>query len=109
MINPYEPAETAESTAKPHRWWLWFLCLNLFLIAVPAILVGIGFALAWFVRFRESIQSGGDPVTYQHHYWMTTSMSYGSLLSYLMIPNVILFAIMLYVKRRADSAPQVER
>ncbi len=58
MINPYEPAEIAASIAKPHKWWLWFLCLNLFLVTVPAILVGIGFALAWLVLFRESIQSG---------------------------------------------------
>ncbi|WP_144058919.1 hypothetical protein [Rhodopirellula sp. SWK7] len=64
--------------------------MNGLLVAVPAAIVLC--SRVWSrIEFEIEIAGyGGDPVTYQHHYWATAPANPWPLVAYFLVPNGLL-------------------
>ncbi|MBB3208788.1 hypothetical protein FHS27_004621 [Rhodopirellula rubra] len=90
LVNPYEAPSTSPDNSDSPRWKRRFLVLNGLLVAVPVAIVLC--SLVWSrIEFEiETAGYGGDPVTYQHHYWATGPANPWPLVAYFLVPNGLL-------------------
>ena len=74
MINPYEPTGIHSRISKPT--WKPYIALNVLLLSLPLLLAGVVFSMIVLEQWRAERANGGDPVTYQHFFWIAPSATW---------------------------------
>ncbi len=92
MINPYEPTGIHRRISKPT--WKPYVALNVLLLSLPLLMAGVVFSMVVFEQWRAERANGGDPVTYQHFFWIAPSATW-TIPLYFLVPNGLL---MLYLR-----------
>ncbi|MEO8268464.1 MAG: hypothetical protein ABI557_02015 [Aureliella sp.] len=92
MINPYEPTGIYSRISRPN--WKPYIALNVLLLSLPLLLAGVVFSMIVLEQWRAERANGGDPVTYQHFFWIAPSATWTTLM-YFLVPNAFL---MLYLR-----------
>lgn len=89
-VNPYKPPHSANRTHM--AVWKAYLLLNLVLVMIP-IVAATGI-YAWIIleAWQATRDNHGDPVTYQHFFWIAPS-GYLLIVFYFLVPNWILFLV----------------
>ena len=89
--NPYEPPHEVGQLRRSAAWKA-FLLLNVVLVMIPVV-VALGFYV-WFQieAWRATQDNHGDPVTYQHFFWIAPS-GYALIALYFLLPNGLLFLL----------------
>ena len=67
--------------------------LNVLLFVIPASIIFCSFAWDRIEIAIEAANNDGDPVTYQHYYWVSNPSPPWPLIAYFSIPNAILISI----------------
>lgn len=90
MTNPYASPETVQSlaTRQPPRWLRRAIILNALLLTIPLIGLTVFYAFICLSAACESATQTGDPVVYQHFFWITIDPWFAS--AYFTVPNGIL-------------------
>ena len=87
--NPYESPHTIGKSRRMAAWKVYFI-LNVILVMIPVV-VAIGFYVWLQFEVLQATQNNhGDPVTYQHFFWIAPS-GYALLAIYFLLPNGLLF------------------
>ena len=85
--------ETVPSSAsyplKPNRVWLRrFVILNVSLILLPTLILTGSIVWTRMEVAIENVQSSGDPITYQHFFWVSVEPI--PFMAYMAVPNALL-------------------
>lgn len=86
-VNPYKTTASQEGPTRSAGKAFWIL--NSVLVTIPAVIF-VGFYV-WltFERWEAVRENNGDPVTYQHFFWIAPS-GYASIVAYFLVPNGLL-------------------
>ena len=78
----------SKSTWKP------YIALNVLLLSLLLLMAGVVFSMTVLEQWRVERAIGGEPVTYQHFFWIAPSATW-TIPLYFLVPNVLL---MLYLR-----------
>lgn len=99
--NPYQSPGSSESLVKKKtsRWIRRAILLNVVLVVIPLLCLlllnlSINLWTAWEARTQDQ-----DPVIYQHFFWFSASR--WAVLSYFLVPNLILAGQFIFWKIRS--------
>ena len=92
-MNPYSSPTTTESlsTIQPPPWLRRLIILNSTLLIIPFVCLVVAYVLIRFSTAWESVTQTGDPVVYQHFFWINVDPWFAT--AYFLVPNGILAAL----------------
>ena len=106
MINPYEPTSIHSRISRPT--WKPYIALNVLLLSLPLLLAGGVFSMIILEQWRAERANGGDPVTYQHFFWIAPSATW-TIVLYFLVPNTLLMLYLQWTfRQRATSTGRVQ-
>jgi hypothetical protein len=103
MMNPYSSPTTVESpsTIQPPPWFRRLIVLNVTLLIIPFVCLVAAYSFIRLSAVWESATQTGDPVVYQHFFWMNVDRWFAT--AYFMVPNGILAALFASWKFRSTN------
>lgn len=72
--------------------WKAYLTLNLVLVMIPLFSAAVAYAWFQLEAWLATRNNDGDPVTYQHSFWVAPS-GYALIITYFLLPNGLLFLL----------------
>lgn len=93
VMNPYSSPTTAQSTSKMQAppWLRRTVILNAMLVVLPLACLVVVYAFIRLSAARESATPTGDPVVYQHFFWINVDPWFAA--AYFLVPNGILATV----------------
>jgi hypothetical protein len=101
VTNPYIPPRTAESlsTTQSPTWLGRSIILNVTLLSIPLVALVGAYAYIRLSTAWESATQTGDPVVYQHFFWINVDPWFA--IAYFLVPNGILAGLFAIWKFRS--------